>query len=264
MLATLTAFTTDEMRRPFSLASVLDAVDRESTNYRRRTKNTAIMHGQARRSFAAWAAANGVQSVAQITVDVLRAYVATLAASRAARTIRLWAAYIRRLIIEAAALGYTPKIDGRLIGWLPDTHGAPVARPVLTPAEVQAVLASAEQRGPRALAVVHLALCGLRTAEIAALKVRDVDAAGGRVRIAGRGGAEWIDVFPDAAAALRAYLASECRHKKADDYFWRGYTPYWVQRQLRAALSDAGITRPGVCPGSFRATARATARAQLQ
>lgn len=244
-----------------SLASVLEAVEEEAAKYRRRTDNTAIMYAYARRSFCRFALAHGICSVGQITVEVLCAYVDEMqAAGRAAETIKIWASYIRRLVLDAAAFGRATSIDGRLMRWQPrsdDSTRKPHVRQALNPEEVQAVLAAAEQRGLRTLALVHLALCGLRTAEVAGVRVCDVDVEGARVRITGKGraGEEWVTVPVDTITTIRAYLGNLDRPPAGEDSLWGARTAGWVQAQLRALLNAAGITREGVCPHSFRHTA---------
>lgn len=249
-----------------TLASVLEAVEAEADKYRRGTVKTTRTYADARKNFCSWAQARGVVTVSQITVEAMNAYVSTLEGEhKAASTIALYAGHIRRLVLDAAGLGRAASIDGRLLKWLPRRdHGLkPHVRQALTSDEVQQVLATAERQGLRVLAVVHLALCGLRTTEVAGLTVGDVDLEGARVRILGKGRVEpeWIDVPPPTCAVLNAYLQNEFyldAPDKApfnDEPLWRAVTAHWVQCILRAVLVDAGCKRPGVCPHSFRHTA---------
>lgn len=244
-----------------ALSSVLAAIDDESAKYRAPSSETQKAYTQARKYFCAWAVVHGVRTVSQITLEVLLAYAQSLRdAGKAGATIELWAGHIRRLVLDAAAYGRANSIDGRLVRWVParDAQASkPHARQALTPDEVQAVLAVAERRGLRALALVHLALCGLRTKEIAGLNVGDVDVEGARVRITGKGRVEpeWVTVPRETATMIHAYLGNERPGATDDDSLWGARSAAWVRIQLRAILGDAGLRRPGICPHSFRHTA---------
>jgi site-specific recombinase XerD len=81
----------------------------------------------------------------------------------------------------------------------------------LTPAHVQALIGACDASGPvgrRDLAVITCLLrLGLRCGEVAALRLEDIDWAGGTVRVAGKGNR--VDLLPlpvDVGQALVAYL----------------------------------------------------------
>ena len=247
------------------LEQVLEAVELEGGKYRRTAQNTQITYSGARRSFCAWARCAGIVAVSQVSVEVMNAYVDALRAQgKSASTIALYAGHIRRLIVDAAGLGRADAIDGRLLKWAPrDDHARlPHVRQALKPEEVQRVLKTAERQGLRVLAVVHLALCGLRTAEIAGLTVGDVDVAGSKVRILGKGrtAPEWVSVSAHTMQVINAYMQNEFymqepgRAPFENESLWHAETPKWVQCLLRAVLDDAGCSRAGIVPHSFRHT----------
>lgn len=252
-----------------ALESVLDAVDSERAKYRRQSPQTEQAYRKARRNFCKWAAAHGICTISQITVEALNAYVTDLQrANMGASTIELYSGHVRRLALDAGALGRAASIDGRLIKW--QVRREPAAkthsRQALTPEEVARVLAAAEAAGLRALAVVHLALCGLRTAEVGGLRVGDIDAAGCRVRITGKGrtAPEWVDIPAPTVAILRGYIANRWGGEAyvdpvhaacAGESLWGASTAHWVYTTLRGLLDAAGISRAGIVPHSFRHTA---------
>lgn len=244
-----------------TLAQALDVVDRELARFRPRTEGTVEAYRKARCSFCSWAESHGVQAIDQITLSAMTEYVTSMqAAGYSSSTIATYARYIRRLVISAASSGRVPAIDEGLIKWMPHhDRKTGCARQALTADEVERVRAVALGRGLRALAVVQLSLCGLRSTEVAAMTVGDVDGAADRVRIYGKGreDATWVDVPPTTSAILQAYIETQLKGATATDSLWSARTPDWVERLLRAIIKDAGITRTGVCPASFRNTAAA-------
>jgi len=79
----------------------------------------------------------------------------------------------------------------------------------LDPAEVRALLASFHSWRDRAMAGLMLS-SGLRSAEVLALAVRDIDVARGWVRVMGKGGRErTVPLDPDVVGVIQTYLLAE-------------------------------------------------------
>ena len=175
--------------------------------------------------FAAWAGEAGVQELEDVDRRLLRRFVASLSEQRyARRSIARKASAIRSLLSWAVATGLldshpahdlgTPKLD------------RPLPK-VLRLEEIQRLMELPppdDPAGSRDRAVLELLYgSGLRVSELCGLDVDDLDLAGRRVRVMGKGRKErQVPIGEAAARALMTYL-TEARpqlleRSKAPDY----------------------------------------------
>ncbi len=130
----------------------------------------------------------------------------------------------------------------------------------LDPDEARALLASFHSRRDRAMAGLMLS-SGLRSAEVLALAVRDVDVARGWVRVTGKGDKErTVPLDPDAAGAIQTYLLAERPETTSEILFvvakgarrGRPLTPAGLRSVFRYHRVRAGV--PAGHPHALRHT----------
>lgn len=130
----------------------------------------------------------------------------------------------------------------------------------LDPSEAQALLASFRSRRDRAIAGLML-LSGLRSAEVLALAVGDVDVARGWVRVTGKGDKErTVPLDPDVAGEIQTYLLAERPETTSGILFvvakgahrGRPLTPAGLRTVFRYHRARAGV--PAGHPHALRHT----------
>lgn len=160
--------------------------------------------------------------------------------------------------------------------FLPDlsslTQRIPRALPTpIEPAQIAAMMALASKLTPTTasplrpavtrMALVLLHTTGLRLGEVLRLRLNDVDAETGvlRIRESKFHRSRWVPLSPSAQAELREYLGAR-QHSHADARAnapllcnrsggWRPYSPSGLQQAIQALYTAAGIrTRDGRCP----------------
>ena len=103
-------------------------------------------------------------------------------------------------------------------------------------AETKALLASFRTDRDRAIAGLML-FCGLRSAEVLGLRVRDVDIGRGWVRVTGKGNKERrVPLDPDVAALIQAYLLADRPETTSPVLFVVAKGPHRGQPLTRAGL----------------------------
>lgn len=118
--------------------------------------------------------------------------------------------------------------------------------------EVTALLASCDRRrlvGRRDYAIlVLLARLGLRAAEVAVLRLDDIDWRAGQIVVRGKGRTEELLPLPaDVGSTIAAYLRRDRPHRPEREVFLRvnaplrGLTPEGVSEVVRAASERAGL-----------------------
>ena len=116
-------------------------------------------------------------------------------------------------------------------------------------AEITALLGSFRTDRDRAIAGLML-FCGLRSAEVLGLRVRDVDIARGWVRVIGKGDKERrVPLDPDVAGLIQTYLFAERPESDSDTLFLvakgpnrgRPLTPAGLRTVFRYHRSKTGV-----------------------
>jgi site-specific recombinase XerD len=184
----------------------------------RKSPATIRMYGQGVRAYLAWCADNGQPAIldrnllAAFTAELLdRGAQAATAHARhlAVRRFGRWLATEGELPSDPLAGMRPPKLDNKLI-------------PVLDDQQLRALLRACEGRtlrDRRDEAIVRLlAESGLRAGECVALRVEDVDVAGGTLVVRrGKGGSGRLVPFsPQTARSLDRYLRLRRQHALAD------------------------------------------------
>ena len=167
------------------------------------------------RSFVGWAERLGLESPAAVQRTTVRRYLAFLTTRGfARRTIARRASALRRYFGWARRVGAA---DGDPTAGLSAPRGDARLPRVLHPDELRTLLGPSAHTSGGPLGAVALRDgafiellygSGLRVAEAAAIDVDDLDLAGGRVRVRGKGGKQRLVPLSDPAVdALRRWLA---------------------------------------------------------
>ena len=227
-----------------------------------KSPHTARAYAADLRAFLRWSAGRGMAGLDAWSLPVLRAYSSLLTAKgRAATTIirkvaalRSFGRHLRRRgLIESdpAALLVLPRAGQRLPRFIPE---AEIARMLDGPWE-------SDPRSVRDRAILELFYgTGMRLSELVGLRRSDVDLSQRTARVRGKGDKERIVCFgPPAAAALRAYLATESGRSRPGGPFFLGregrrLSARTVERRVHLHLSRlarAGGTSPHALRHSF-------------
>jgi integrase/recombinase XerC len=207
----------------------------------------------------------GIETVAEMDVSVIRAWLATLhAAGQSRATLARRAASARALTAFAHQRGWLPADPGALLGTLKTRRELPE---VLAVDEIVAVLGEGSEEtaiGLRDTAIMELLYAtGIRVSELCGLDLDDIDQSRRTVRVLGKGGKERVvpvGIPADRAVgrwrtAGRALLA---RNSSGSALFLgaRGgrLDPRTARRVVHARIAAAGSV-PDTGPHGLRHTA---------
>lgn len=200
-------------------------------------------------------------TVESISGDILGAYRDDLLASgKSAATVHSYCSAIRMMMATSQALG--GRAQSLVLFRTPPVDHSKHKREALTAAEAERLRTCAHDMGPRTSAIVALGLAGLRTVEIATLRLCDCDLSRQRVHVLGkmRHEREWASLPVFAVRAVFDLVSTYPADEPENAPLIRSHTgaavsALLVQNEIRAALLAAGLKRPGVCPHSLRHTA---------
>ena len=213
--------------------------------------------------------ADGRESVRSLSPGEIAVFMLGQRERRGAGSLNNVAAALRALAQFLFVRGYTPASLAAAVPTGPSWRGAGLPRTV-EPAVVARLLASCDRRtavGRRDFAILTvLWRLGLRSAEVAALRVDDVDWRAGEITVCGKGGLrERLPLPHDVGEAIAAYCRRGRHRGACRSLFVHVRAPY--ESMARAAVGSvvtracdrAGVVRIG--PHALRHTAACQMRA---
>ncbi|MCX6360954.1 MAG: tyrosine recombinase XerC [Armatimonadetes bacterium] len=222
------------------LDDVIDRYLQSLRSVRRSSEHTVTAYGADLAAFAQFAEEGGACAAEQVTLALVRSYLARMTeADYAPATVARRLSALRSLYRWARRQGLLNADPTRSLRSPRQRRRLPGA---LRPAEVEALMAAPgpTPAGLRDRAILELLYgSGLRASELVALDVGDVDRAAREVRVRmGKGGKQRIALFGEPAAdALDRYLHEGRRH------LVREPGPALFLNKLGARLSDRGVRR---------------------
>ncbi len=221
---------------------------------------TAVIYGQSVRFFSDWLGAQGREpTLDELSRAAVREWLATLADSREASTVRTRYKGLHRFCSWLVAEG---EIEANPMSGLepPVAQAKPV--PVLSDTDLTAVLKACAGKdffARRDEAVIRMLLdCGIRVAELCAVRVQDVDLDREMAIVTGKGNKVRPVYFgARTARALDRYRRARAQHRWAHvDAFFLGQrgplTPDGVRELVKVRGTLAGVT--DLHPHRFRHT----------
>lgn len=224
---------------------------------------TVAMYTRVATTFLAWQQDHGQDDVAELTAEHVVAFVTKVCPTYTVGWARQVLTAVRSFLRFAHLEGLMPVSLAGAVPSVASWSASSLPRG-LAPGDVDALLGSCDRRRPKGrrdyAILVLLIRLGLRSAEVAALRLDDMDWRSGEIVIRGKGGHhERLPLPADVGAAVADYLHRGRPESLHRDLFLRVRAPInglaraGVASVVHTACRDAGITVVG--PHRLRHTA---------
>lgn len=201
-----------------------------------KSENTITIYVGAARKFAGWLIEHDVQDWAEVTNEHVREFIISILETRSAGYASNLFRALQQFFKWWAAEEERPNpMAGLIPPMLPEQE-----TPVLREEQLKALLKSCEGKEfvqRRDCAIIYLFLdSGLRRAELAELRVGDVDLDHREVTVLGKGRrTRTVSFGRKAAWALDRYITERARHR------WASLEPLWLGEKNKGPMTASGI-----------------------